>query len=253
MKINPPITIVMAYYENPTMLALHLEEWEAYPDEYRARMRAIIVDDGSPRSPAADVFKAAGYKTEHRLGAGLPLPFPVNLFRVVPNIPWNQDGARNLGMRKLRTEWALLTDMDHVLRHEQLPGLFGLDVEPRLYYMPNRCETNGLAVHPHPNSYLMRHGDFWEMGGYDEDFAGSYGSDGNFRRCARGAGLVERGTSAFHLTVYRTEDCFDANTKDFERKGSKYHVGNIPHLRAKARGPLYKATNPIRFEWEQVF
>lgn len=249
-----PFTIVMPYYENPTMLATHLDEWERYPETVRAHCRAIIVDDGSPRSPAVNVFDAAGYRTRTgALGSGLPLPFPVSLFRVVPNIPWNQDGARNLGMKFCRTKWAFLTDMDHLLKADQAERILSLDAEPGFYYMPSRRETNGDAYHPHPNSFVFDVGDFWKMGGYDEDFAGSYGSDGNFRRCAQGAGLRETRTDHFYLTRFDTADVFDANTKDWPRKGSEYHVGNIPHLKAKARSPVYKAINPVRFEWERVF
>ena len=54
------------------------------------------------------------------------------------------------------------------------------------------------------------------------------------------------------LVVYRTEDCFDANTKAYGRKESHYFVGHNKALMKKVRGPAYKATNPLRFKWERV-
>lgn len=237
------ITLVYAYYENPSMLRKQLEMWINYIEF----CKIVIVDDGSPRNPAVVPITSAGWAHPN-----------LQLYRIKPNIPWNQDGARNLAMKHVTTPWAFMTDMDHLVPIDQLDALTEFAATralPKHYYMPNQRLTDGTFLHrEHPNSYLMRVEDFWAMGGYDEDFAGSYGSDGNFRRCAimGPAKLVERKLLALHTVVYRSEDIMDANTKDWGRKGSEYHVGNIPHLFAKARSPAYKATNPIRFEWERV-
>lgn len=238
------LTLVYAYYDNPTMFARHLKEWRAYSDHAKKAIRFIVVDDGSPTFPAKAVLSA-----EWLVRAKLD----VALFRVIPNIPWNQDGARNLAMKEVRTDWAFMTDMDHLLPASQAEAILALDAQPRVYYMPDQHLTNGDSLkRPHPNTYLMRVRDFWEMGGYDEDFAGFYGSDGNFRRCAIGAGLAEKHTTDFHTVVYRTEDIFDANTKGMGRKGSALHVKNNKRLRRKIRSRPYKAVNPIRFEWVRV-
>jgi hypothetical protein len=118
--------------------------------------------------------------------------------------------------------------------------------------MPNQLLANGESLNrPHPNSYLMRRADFWHMGGYDEDFRGWYGTDGNFRRCAQAAGLTETHTQAFNTVVYRASDINDANTKDWGRKGSQYHVANNPELMKIRNGPPYRASKPIRFPYER--
>ena len=237
-------SLVMAYYDNADMLLRHFEAWEKYPRELKARMRFIVVDDGSPKRPAWGAYKDFG---------GLPHTLKFALFRVVPNIPWNQDGARNLALKHSETEWTFMTDMDHLLSAEQAARMLTIDAQPKTYYMPDQLLTNGDSLgRPHPNTYLMRTADFWGMGGYDEDFAGYYGSDGNFRRCAQGAGLTEQHTQHFSTTVYRTEDCFDANTKDWGRKGSSLHVAFNQRLMRKKALPPYKAINPIRFAWERV-
>lgn len=234
----------MPYYDNADMLLRHFDAWERYPAELKARMRFIVVDDGSPKRPAKRAY--------HDFG-GLPPSLRFALFRVVPNIPWNQDGARNLAMKHSETEWCFMTDMDHVLPPEQAAAMLTIDAREKVYYMPNQLLTNGDSLgRPHPNSFLMRTADFWGMGGYDEDFAGFYGSDGNFRRCAQGAGLIEQHTQHFATVVYRTHDCFDANTKDWGRKGSSLHVAFNKRLMAKKATPPYKAVNPVRFEWTRV-
>ncbi len=235
-------TIVMPYYENPKMLRLQLHEWGMFTPSEKMGLRAVIVDDGSPRNPAGDVV------TEHACG------FPVKVFRIVPNIPWNQDGARNLGMKHVDTEWALMTDMDHMISRHQVSKMLDFVSHKTMkgqYYMPHRCMFDGMVTHPHPNSYIFNVDDFWKMGGYDEDFAGVYGSDGNFRKCMK-AGLQERMVSSWFLTLWPSSAISDANTKDWGRKESSFHRSQHPKIEAKAKGPAYKATNHCRFEWHQV-
>ena len=235
-------TIVMPYYENPKMLRLQLHEWRMYRVTDKMALSAVIVDDGSPRNPAEPVVREHGN-----------VGFPIQLFRIKQNIPWNQDGARNLGMKHC-TGWALMTDMDHMLARHQAGGLLHLVshvAQVGEYYMPNRQEFDNSPLHRHANSYVFNVEDFWKMGGYDEDFAGCYGSDGNFRKCMR-AGLKELPTDAFHLTRWPSSAISDANTLDWGRKDSIYHRSQFPKIEAKSKGPPYRAKNPLRFEWEQV-
>lgn len=235
-------TIVMAYYENPKMLRLQLHEWARYRIHDKMVLRAVIVDDGSPRNPAEPVIRQHG-----------DVGFPVSLYRIKENKPWNQDGARNLGMKNC-TGWTLMTDMDHMLSRDHVGGMLNLVshfAKAGEYYMPDRREFDHTPVHPHANSYVMLAEDFWRMGGYDEDFSGVYGSDGNFRKCMR-AGLKELRTSKFILTRWPRSAISDADTQDWGRKDSEYHRSQHPKIEAKSKGPAYRASDPLRFTWEQV-
>lgn len=238
------VTLVIPYYDNAEMLARQIAEWCSYDSKHQDRVRFIVIDDGSERHPALDVLR--------RSFPG-QLPIDLQLFRIDVNIPWNQDGARNLGMLKCKTVWALMTDMDHVLPSTQVRALLEFDARPGSYYMPDQFVTLGYSLNrPHPNTFLMSRSDFWTVGGYDEDFAGFYGSDGNFRKCARNY-LSEIGTKDFHLVVFRSEDIFDANTKDWGRKDSPFHAVHNEKLRLKRQGPPYRAANPIRFPYTRVY
>jgi len=240
------VSLVMAYYDNPNMLGHHVHKWLGYSDDVRSSLRIIVVDDGSPVSPAVDVIRRY-----HRqlLVRGLD----VKVYRVVPDIPWNQDGARNLGMRVCDTEWALMTDMDHTLIQSDAAVMCQYIREGLVsdaYFLPRQFLVDGTEIPVHANTFLFRVADFWRVGGYDEDFAGFYGSDGNFRKCARGLGLRELPVN-FGLTVWRREDCDDANTRRYGRKESEFWAARNPTLNAKRVGPPYKAKNPIRFEWRR--
>ena len=237
-------TLLYAYYENPQMLREHLNIWAHYRYDARMQTKFIIVDDGSPRNPACPIvrkFRDDGHDD-----------LDIRVLRIVPNIPWNQDGARNLGMRVAHTEWVYMTDMDHVVPVNQIEKLLNFanhEAKEGEYYMPaSQIKLDGTVLGEHPNSYLFSVRDYWMMGGYDETFAGWYGSDGNFRKNMR-AGLKEVQTSAWHTVVYRKEDVFDACTHDFGRKDSPLYRANAPHLEVLRRSPAYKPKNHLRFDW----
>lgn len=238
------ITFVYTYYDNPVMLQTQLAAWLRYDQAALAQIKFIVVDDGSQRQAALPVVQGVLQGQWGKLD--------LRLFRVNVNIPWNMDGARNLAMQHVKTEWAMLCDIDHLLPPSETPWLLQLPFTRGVAYRPNQVLANGASLgRPHPNTYIMRKHDFWHVGGYDEDFAGWYGSDANFQRLLIQWGIDLQYVSSLNLTVYRTEDIDDANTKDWGRNRTQWSVSNNPALIAKARGPRYKPVNPVRFPWEQ--
>jgi hypothetical protein len=119
--------------------------------------------------------------------------------------------------------------------------------------MPSRqLAANSEPYHPHPNSFVMHRDDFWAMGGYDEDFVGFYGSDGNFRKCAKGWGLLEKPTTDFKLTLFGSNIISDANTRGLTRKEGDLWAAKHPYLNSKRMGPPYRAINPFRSPFIRV-
>lgn len=236
------ITLVFTFFDNPAMLIRQATEWNHYAEEHKKEIAIIVVDDCSRESDAAETLAAVGVR-------GLT----IEVYRVQWQIPWNQDGCRNLAMQRCRTEWAFMTDIDHVLPRDQVHHLLSFRPQRGEYYMPIQLLTDGTSLfRPHPNSYLMHREDYWSIGGYDEDFAGYYGSDGNFRGRAKGLGLREVYTGDFKTVVFRTQDIYDANTKGLGRKNTAYHVKSCPRLRRKSAGGPYVAQDPVRFEYERT-
>ena len=239
------VTLVYAYYDNPKMLSRQIDEWSLYPELALENIRFVIVDDASPVSPALDVIRARG------LYNGID----IDVYRIGIDKPWGQDGARNIGMKEATTDWCLLTDMDHMLPHARAMSLLGFvnsGAKRGEYYMPMRIRTSGALYHPHPNTFLFSREDFWEMGGYDEDFVGWYGSDGNFRKCARGSGLREVLTEEFRVVLYGSDDIDDAHTRTLSRKEGPLWAVHNPVLNAKRMGPAYRAINPVRAAYRRV-
>ncbi|NCC30971.1 MAG: glycosyltransferase [Chloroflexia bacterium] len=226
------VTLVYAYFNNGSMLDLHLKVWAKYRE--KRKWKAVIVDDCSLKDPAKD----------HIVDVG----FPVEIYRIHTDIPWNQDGARNLAMHHAEG-WCLMTDMDHLLTPNNAERVLRLSKSEDTFYVPSRLLSDGSKYHRHPNSYLIHSGLFNLAGGYDEAFAGYYGTDSVFRSQLKRVGT--RKDLDIPLVVYKREVIPDASTTQYGRKGSEYEVGANPELsrRKKLKPPPIK---PLNFEWSRV-
>lgn len=150
------ITLVTTYYNEPEHLdallksinQLHFEE-------------LIIVDDGSEEYPAYDIAKK--YPN-----------VPLKLFKVKEDIGFNSHGARNLAMKHVETDWALLTDIDRA-------SFNNLSIILKRYIDSSKGDeyfnwaTN--KGHYTVNDFCIRVEDFWISGGYDEEFSGRHYGD----------------------------------------------------------------------------
>src|SRR5690606_27317244 len=112
--IENDITLVVPYYRNPNMLLEQAGYWAAYPPG----LRVVVVDDGSPE-PAADV---------------LPADCLARVYRIDVDLPWNRNGARNLGSHVAETRWLLHVDVDHVLPPSSAAALLHRPLDPRCWY-----------------------------------------------------------------------------------------------------------------------
>lgn len=173
------ISVVMAYYENPGMLRRQVEHLATFKADLLECLEYVVVDDGSPKFPAAfnqDVLK-----------------FACQMWRMGVDIRWNQDACRNLGVREARNEWVLITDMDHMIPETTFRGVTTEVLSERSIYKFTRVDDVTFTEYkPHPNSWLMTKEMYNKVGGYDERFAGYYGTDWDFRdRAMRAAEYIK--------------------------------------------------------------
>lgn len=236
MSEHKTITLVYAYYENGGMLDRHLQEWCDY--RRKEYFRAIIVDDGSQEDPAIDHLR------------DVDVGFPIELYRINEDIPWNQDGARNLGMTHA-DGWCLITDMDHLLNVKNAKKLWSKskDLNPNRFYVPKRELSDGSRYHVHPNTYILTRDMYWKAGGYDESFRGFYGSDSVFRRQLLATGRMQ--THPVALSLFKRDSIPDASTTRYGRKGSIYHIANNQELMER-RKQRPDPIPPLNFEWERL-
>lgn len=187
------ISIVYPFYNNHVMLAKQLDHIGSLSQSIIDAVEYIFVDDGS-KSPI-----------------NLDAPrFNAQVFRVRRDIKWNQDGARNIGAHHARGEWLLLADIDHIIPEETLRE--ALTVEDDKIFTFRRVDKNGTTLRPHLNSFLMKKKRYWEIGGYDEDYRGTYGTDILWRRR-----LGEMTELPVPLISYTRDDIEDADTTNYAR------------------------------------
>lgn len=234
------LTFVYAYYDNPLMLAQQYRIWSAYPEELKSKVSVIVVDDASPRWPATDVARPA-------------LP-KLSIYRVKVDVPWHQDGARNLGAFEAQDGWLFLSDMDHALPSASLSKLLEEDDE-RVFFTFPRLDAPDLkpnAKGPGHNIFALTKEMYWrKMRGYDEDMCGQYGSDGAPRRrllkVAKNVVL-----SDCPVIRYPREVIMDASTTSLERRGPENEQRRKDvAARKKKLGRIGKITT-LDFEWSRV-
>jgi hypothetical protein len=99
----------------------------------------------------------------------------------------------------------------------------------------------------HPNSWAMRAKTYWRCGGYDEQLAGNYGTDGDFLIRVRAQCVIE--DLPEFLIRYPREVIPDASTTTLERKRTD-QKDNIRRL-VGARGIDWKPVH-FSFPFERV-
>lgn len=226
------ITLIMAYYENHTMLQRHLHHWRGYVRKMLKNLHVIVVDDGSPKAPA-------------RLDSEPPCD--LHLYRMLVDVRWNQDACRNLGAHHAQTEWLLFTDMDHMVPTETMEYVMTQKLDPTVAYRFARVSAPDMQPYkPHPNSWLMTKEMYDRVGGYDERLAGWYGTDGDFLdRVQAQAPIIQLDCPLIRVPREVTPD---ASTTSLTRK-SPEDFRAIQTLRRANKGT---PTLRLSFPWERV-
>lgn len=236
------IALCLPYYMNQGMLDEHLRRLERLPEPIKSELELIVVDDGSPNGEAQ----------------AREIGLPVRVFRIDVDIRWNQDAARNIGAHKAEASWLLLTDIDHLVPERTLAWLIDAKLQKKTVYRFSRMTLDAIGkdrltdYKPHPNSWLMMRGMYERIGGYDERFAGHYGTDAEFRdRVIKAAGEPEM----LSVPIWRVprSTIADASTTTYVRKGAPEDVGAIQRIKIeRAEDPEWK---PLQFRnpYRQIF
>lgn len=163
------MTLCLPYYMNAGMLKLQFARIRRLPGDLLGRLAVVVVDDGSPNGEAQ----------------GEPIGCPLTIFRIGVDVRWNQDAARNIAVAESDTPWLLLTDIDHLVPEGTWRRLMTEKLQKKYCYKFSRTTLEPIGVETpykeHPNSWVMSRGLWDAVGGYDERFAGFYGTDADFR------------------------------------------------------------------------
>ncbi len=222
------VTQVVGYYDQPQMLAVQARHLTGWPGALRKRWRLIVVDDGSPNAPAP------------------PAP-AYELYRVHRDVPWNVEGARNIGVHEATTDWLLVTDIDHIVPRETAQALLAGEWSERICYSFTRRLPDGAPFRPHCNSFFLSRRLWDRIGGCDERLSGHYGGSNEWLGRARAVADAVK-ELALPLVMYRPEDIPDA-WADLTRR----YEGDTA-IRRELRQRIRKAPGPVTlsFAYERV-
>ncbi len=198
-------------------------------------MRVIIVDDGSPDNTAW----------------GEDIGIPLEVYRVGVDVRWNQDACRNIGAHHAETKWLLLTDMDHMIPPRTVRYLAEEKFDGNNAYKFTRVSEPDMSDYKsHPNSWFMTKELYDRMGGYDERFAGWYGTDGDFRDRIKVKGKV----LIFDCPIVRVprEVTPDASTTRYTRK-SEEDGAAIQRIKAERAQDHGWTTKRLTFPYSKVY
>jgi hypothetical protein len=236
------LTLIMPYYDNPSMLEEQQRYWMKYPEELRARLHVVIVDDCSPRWPALPHV----VQPMEQLGLA-----SFRLYRTQVDVRWNWLFCRNLGVSEATTDWVFMTDIDHVMPGKTLARLLDATLDSRKAYRMSRVDAPDLTPYkPHPNTWLMTRMLFDRIGGYDERFSGFYGTDGEFRRRVQDT-ADEIVILPQVMVRYPREVVADASTTTYGRKEVQDRINVKRIVLQRAEIPNWK-TKRLSFPYEQL-
>lgn len=183
-KENSRVTIALLYFAKPALLLRQLQEFATYAPEIQSQLELLIVDDGSPPG-----LRASDYLALIQNAA----PFPFKMVRITTERDWNIGGARNLAFYLVQTPRTLLLDLDILVPNitmeaalswpmygsQRLQLLEGVPDDGKEHWQEfahrfNRKKPDG-STGKHPAVTILQTQAYWENGGCDEDFCGSYG------------------------------------------------------------------------------
>lgn len=156
------LTLVGAYWEQPNIFKEHWANLLAMPTEVQDHVALCYCDDGSQKYPM-EIPKEVQDK------------FFTKLFRIQGDQPWRQIAARNICM-KHSEGWAFMHDPDYMFNPGQMEKVLNEKLKRGHYYHPaSRLAGSTRELHRSANHAIVHTEDFWDAGGYDEQFAGGYG------------------------------------------------------------------------------
>lgn len=209
--MTPELTFVYSYYENPKMFQIQQRIWGSYPEYLQRRLEVIVTDDCSSEKPL---------KPKHII----PMQYGFQAYRIQKKVPWNWLEARNIGAKHAQGKWLLLTDMDHVVSPKVLSWLLNhlQELNADFVYQFSRVLSTGEPYKFHNDSFFVQKDLFWRCGGYDEDYAGNYGTSGMFRRRLFDAAAGNHLFIKLPLVLYSRDVVADASTRDLPRKEGRF-------------------------------
>lgn len=242
-------TLIVPFYRNCEMLSRQIEEWEMYP----AGVRIVVVDDGSPEH-AKPIIQAV---------ASPELLRSIHLYRIMVDVAWNREEARNLGATQAQTKWLVHIDIDHLMPAQSAAHLLKFDADDQHWYRFPRWRKGKAdetrkkdaisrdvqfgEIKPHIDSYLVPRKMYWLVDGYDLLFSGCLGGGSDFLKRLEAVAEPRLLPPHIPLHVYTRSEVKDASDWSLSRDTTE----GKRRAHAKRAAPGGAKRQPIVSPWER--
>ena len=263
-----PYKMVVAYLYTgeEQMLRTHLRTWANFSNDVLRQLRFLFAietqDHIYTRNDRAEWIKkppntTTSFKTPispadvlfQEFGNSSRKP-DVQVVAVQEHLDWNIGGKRNLLMHVADSwhvdSWVLLTDMDMKISESFFKSCLDIILdsssERKLHKFQRQKPTGGMK--PHPGTWLMKTGLYWQSGGCDEDFVGSYGqTDPHFDYRAK---------KTNHDDVVELHDNMVLIEMDQKKTGNRRIQRNAELFTLKKQDKIRWSNDYLRFAWGLV-
>jgi len=244
------LDIIYTYYNGNDLLDDYLYHWNNNFNNTTHDINFVIVDDHSTKK-AIDVVNRTNINCN------------LQIYYIEDNIIWNEEGAKNLGVKQTNADIVLLLDWDCVIYEKLVQEILSWDFSDKLYYQfyiiqdshaskqsntPIKYDfiKDKIKFHRHYAAVCMSRGLFNKCGGYDEDFCGNYGySDMIFSDNLRNYD-VKRNIINKNLLYLASR----GRTKNVNRLiKSEVKQSHNWRLYQALKSKAYTPSNPIRFKY----
>lgn len=254
-RMTNKIGIITQCYGQPKMLHRWMQVHSCWDKGSRGRVADIVVADdcGDPPVTRYDIELLIRH-------------FPHgSLLRVDEDIPWNQPGARNMAMAWIEADVVIMLDVDMVIPPAMAKGF--LDEAARLpegkvIKFALKCLSNGKSTTTSPNTWMLHRSDFFEVGGYDEGYAGHKGySDVALMHTLRSRfNVVERESLVANWYDKAIDGIDDHQVNSLDRDYShnwRRHKRQDEAVKARYGGKWYRLADvrkedPVKFKFHEV-
>jgi len=166
------VTFILPYYNDCTVISKHLDSLleaieKLAKSSTAASIEYIVVDDGSPAISAISCI---------RMHNDTRLMDLMTVARIDTDINWNQPGAKNLGAYLADPHsYLVFVDADYALSATSILTIARLSKTRK--YAKHHVFKFARGGTFHPSMMMLTNFLFQSIGGFSEDFSGSYGHE----------------------------------------------------------------------------
>lgn len=253
------IDIIYTYFNGSSfLLKKYIYHWSNNFNNIKHNINFTIVDDHSS-DRAIDTI-------QH-----LDVNCNLQVYYIDDDIIWNEEGAKNLGVKTTSNDILLILDWDCIVYEELIEEILTWDFNNNFYQFntitdgitpPKKVifnfKKNRIKFEKSCSAIALNRELFTLCGGYDEDFRGNYGfSDILFAKNLSMHGAYK---NRINNNLLFTTTIGESNTSRFTDDKNIPISGELAlkysknyELFEKKKHKQYKPTNPIRFKYTKQY